>query len=157
MNFFCYFAGRLTSKCDVYSFGVVLLELLTGRHAMDKTKGVKEQNLVEWARPYVYDRRKLFRIMDIRLAGQYSRKGAFQAAVLAIQCTSDPKHRPRMSEVLASLEKISIPRCTSSPSHMGQETVSSPLPKSPLGRNLSAPEMDLQQSPLQEHLKSPMN
>uniref|UniRef100_A0A6N2NJN4 non-specific serine/threonine protein kinase n=1 Tax=Salix viminalis TaxID=40686 RepID=A0A6N2NJN4_SALVM len=30
--------GRLTAKSDVYSFGVVLLELLSGRRAVDKTK-----------------------------------------------------------------------------------------------------------------------
>ena len=30
--------GHLTTRSDVYSFGVVLLELLTGRLAIDKTR-----------------------------------------------------------------------------------------------------------------------
>lgn len=40
--------GQLTVKSDVYSFGVVLLELITGRKAIDSTKTHAEQNLVSW-------------------------------------------------------------------------------------------------------------
>lgn len=40
--------GELTMKSDVYSFGVILLELITGRRAIDTTKPVDEQNLVAW-------------------------------------------------------------------------------------------------------------
>ncbi|XP_012834525.1 PREDICTED: uncharacterized protein LOC105955356 [Erythranthe guttata] len=40
--------GELTLKSDVYSFGVVLLELITGRPAMDTARPTEEQNLVSW-------------------------------------------------------------------------------------------------------------
>lgn len=40
--------GLLTVKVDVYSFGVVLLELVTGRRAVDISRRTKEQNLVPW-------------------------------------------------------------------------------------------------------------
>lgn len=40
--------GELTLKSDVYSFGVVLLELITGRKALDTSKPTEEQNLVSW-------------------------------------------------------------------------------------------------------------
>ena len=40
--------GQLTLKSDVYSFGVVLLEIITGRKAIDNSKGVGEHNLVAW-------------------------------------------------------------------------------------------------------------
>ncbi|GER49539.1 protein kinase superfamily protein [Striga asiatica] len=99
--------GRLSSKSDVYSFGVVLLELLSGRRAVDKTKVGIEQNLVDWAKPYMGDKRKLFRIMDIKLEGQYPQKAAFTAATVALQCLShESKMRPRMAEVLATLEEL---------------------------------------------------
>lgn len=42
--------GQLTVKSDVYSFGVVLLELITGRRAIDNTKSTTEQNLVSWVK-----------------------------------------------------------------------------------------------------------
>jgi serine/threonine protein kinase len=40
--------GQLTLKSDVYSFGVVFLELITGRKAIDNTRGHGEHNLVAW-------------------------------------------------------------------------------------------------------------
>lgn len=101
----------MTAKSDVYSFGVVLLELLSGRRALDKTKVGVEQNLVDWAKPYLGDKRKLFRIMDTKLEGQYPQRGAFTAATLAMQCLNpDPKQRPRIADVLAALEELPSPR-----------------------------------------------
>jgi serine/threonine protein kinase len=99
--------GRLTAKSDVYSFGVVLLELISGRRAMDNSNGGNEYSLVDWATPYLGDKRKLFRIMDTKLGGQYPQKGAFTAANLALQCLNpDAKLRPKMSEVLVTLEQL---------------------------------------------------
>jgi len=92
---------------DVYSFGVVLLEILTGRRSVDKGRPPREQNLVEWARPVLNDPRKLGRIMDPRLEGQYSEVGARKAAALAYQCLSHrPRSRPLMSTVVSVLEPL---------------------------------------------------
>jgi serine/threonine protein kinase len=44
--------GQLTLKSDVYSFGVVLLEIITGRKAIDNSKCAAEQNLVAWVRHF---------------------------------------------------------------------------------------------------------
>lgn len=92
---------------DVYSFGVVLLELLTGKRAMDKTRPGREQSLVEWARPLVKEPRKLERLVDPRLEGQFSIKGAQKAAALAFKCLSHhPKPRPTMSYVVRVLDSL---------------------------------------------------
>lgn len=99
--------GHLTTMSDVYSFGVVLLELLTGKRAMDKSRPSREQNLVEWARPLLKDLHKIDKIMDPKLDGQYSSEGARKAATLAYQCLSHyAKSRPTMDNVVKTLEKI---------------------------------------------------
>ncbi|KAK4492330.1 hypothetical protein RD792_003133 [Penstemon davidsonii] len=104
--------GHLTPKSDVYSFGVVLLELLSGKRAMgDENRGGAEESLVDWAKPFLSDSRKVLRIMDSRLGGQYSKKAAQSAADLALQCLRvDSKHRPAMTEVLATLEQLQTSR-----------------------------------------------
>nr|GMD29656.1 polyvinylalcohol dehydrogenase-like [Ipomoea batatas] len=152
--------GRLTAKSDVYSFGVVLLELLSGRHAVDKTKLGVEQHLVDWAKPYLGDKRKLFRIMDTKLEGQYPQKGALRAANLALQCLStEHKLRPRMSEVLAELEQIQAPKGSSKlqqPEHPGTTPARVRMSAAAVKhqhspRNLTPPHA----SPLPSHKKSP--
>lgn len=92
---------------DVFSFGVVLLELMTGKRILDKSRPGREQDLVEWAKPSLKDTHKLDRVMDPRLEGQYSTEGARKAAALAHQCLShNPKARPTMSNVVKTLELL---------------------------------------------------
>jgi len=99
--------GHLTAKSDVYSFGVVLLELLTGRRSVDKRRRGREQNLVDWARPYLRRADKLHRLMDPGLEAQYSARAAEKAARVAHQCLqSVPKARPSMRDVVAALEPL---------------------------------------------------
>ncbi|XP_058109642.1 receptor-like cytoplasmic kinase 176 [Magnolia sinica] len=99
--------GHLTTKSDVYSFGVVLLEMLSGRRTVDKNRPSGEHNLVEWARPFLVHRRKIFRVLDSRLEGQYSTGGAHKVATLALQCIStEAKFRPNMDDVVATLEQL---------------------------------------------------
>ncbi|CAH8349913.1 unnamed protein product [Eruca vesicaria subsp. sativa] len=106
--------GRITAKSDVYSFGVVLLELLSGRPTLDQTKVGVERNLVDWAIPYLRDRRKVFRIMDTKLEGQYPHKEACLAANIALQCLNhEAKLRPNMSDVLSTLEEFQMTSSTS--------------------------------------------
>ncbi|XLS86288.1 hypothetical protein HN51_036454 [Arachis hypogaea] len=99
--------GHLTARSDVYGFGVVLLELLIGRRALDKSRPSREHNLVEWARPLLNHNKKLLKILDPKIEGQYSSKTAIKVANLAYQCLSqNPKGRPLMSQVVEILENF---------------------------------------------------
>ncbi|XVE76369.1 hypothetical protein DITRI_Ditri12bG0166900 [Diplodiscus trichospermus] len=103
--------GHLTAKSDIYSFGVVLIEILSGRRAVDKNRPTGEHNLVEWAKPYLTSKRRIFHVLDTRLQGQYSLNQAQKAANLALRCLAvKPKFRPIMDEVVTILEQLQVPR-----------------------------------------------
>ncbi|XP_004308854.1 PREDICTED: protein kinase APK1B, chloroplastic-like [Fragaria vesca subsp. vesca] len=99
--------GRLTTKCDVYGFGVVMLELLSGKLVFDKNRPPGEQNLVEWAKPYLVRKHRVLQIFDARIKGQFSVASALKAVDLAFLCLSrNPKLRPNMKNVVKALEKL---------------------------------------------------
>ncbi|KAK1289537.1 hypothetical protein QJS10_CPB18g00927 [Acorus calamus] len=97
-------SGQITEKADVYSFGVVLLELVTGRKAVDINRPKGQQCLTEWARPLL-EECAIENFIDLRLGNCYSEQEVFcmlQAASLCIR--RDPHSRPHMSQVLRILE-----------------------------------------------------
>jgi serine/threonine protein kinase len=116
--------GHLSAKSDIYSLGVVLLELLTGKRALDEERGSPDETLVDWAKPYLHERRKIFRIMDTRLGGQYSKKQAQDIASLAIKCLhTDPRHRPNMSDILSELELVKHAKEITRPNRVNRDIV----------------------------------
>ncbi|XP_050234506.1 probable serine/threonine-protein kinase PBL11 [Mercurialis annua] len=99
--------GHLTAKSDVYSFGVVLLEILSGRRAIDKNRPTGQHNLVEWAKPYLTNKRRVLHVLDPRIEGQYSLTRAQKLASLAVQCLDvEPRFRPSMDDVVKELEQL---------------------------------------------------
>lgn len=152
--------GRLSVKADVYSFGVVLLELLTGRRALDKSKPVSEQNLVEWAKPCLNDKRHLYRVMDSKLGGQYPKKGAHAVAGIALQCIrNEAKQRPAMSEVLEKLEQLQDPKYNVAAPQVDTRRTSSSsgsVPRSPMKAQPSPRRRSGSASPLPAAAGSPL-
>ncbi|KAG6733460.1 hypothetical protein I3842_01G226800 [Carya illinoinensis] len=92
-------SGQITEKADVYSFGVVLVELVTGRKAVDLNRPKGQQCLTEWARPLL-EEYAIQELIDPRLGNNYSENEVYcmlHAASLCIR--RDPHYRPRMSQV----------------------------------------------------------
>ncbi|XP_057438382.1 probable serine/threonine-protein kinase PBL7 isoform X1 [Lotus japonicus] len=103
--------GQLTLKSDVYSFGVVLLEIITGRKAIDNSRSAGEQNLVAWARPLFKDRRKFSQMADPMLQGQYPSRGLYQALAVAAMCVQEQANmRPVIADVVTALSYLATQR-----------------------------------------------
>jgi serine/threonine protein kinase len=62
--------GQLTLQSDIWSFGIVLLELLTGRRALDICRPRNEWKLVDWARPLLYQS-AINSLIDPQLGDRY--------------------------------------------------------------------------------------
>ncbi|XP_047338979.1 inactive protein kinase SELMODRAFT_444075 [Impatiens glandulifera] len=99
-------SGQITEKADVYSFGIVLVELITGRKAVDISRPKGQQCLTEWARPLL-KRLAIKELIDPRLINEeYSEIEIFSMIRCASLCIRrDPQLRPRMSQVLRLLEE----------------------------------------------------
>ena len=102
-------SGKLTIKSDIYCFGVVLLELITGRKAIDLTlsKPLGEQYLVAWARPYLKDATKFGQLVDPLLRGKYPKKCLSYAIAITEMCLNEEANRrPQIGDVVVAFEYI---------------------------------------------------
>ncbi|KAK4756606.1 hypothetical protein SAY87_006733 [Trapa incisa] len=97
-------SGQVTEKADVYSFGVVLVELVTGRKAVDLSRPKGQQCLTEWARPLLEDF-MIDQLIDPQLGDRYVEHEVYCMLYAASLCIRrDPQTRPRISQVLRILE-----------------------------------------------------
>jgi len=122
-------SGKLTLKSDIYSFGVVLLELITGRRAIDATKKPGEQNLVTWSRSFLKDRRKFVQLVDPLLQGRFPLRCLHHAIAITAMCIQEqPTFRPLIGDIVVALEYLAAQSNTSE-LHNGR--VRSPTVQSP--------------------------
>ncbi|GFY85152.1 protein kinase superfamily protein [Actinidia rufa] len=97
---------RFSEKSDVYSFGIFLLELVSGREAVDLLSSDLDQNLVEWVQNF-QDSGKIHTIIDQRLGNSFTTEGMEEFIQLIVRCV-DPssERRPAMSYVVMELDRL---------------------------------------------------
>lgn len=91
--------GIVHEQTDVFAFGVILLELITGRRAVDS----RRQSLVKWAKPFL-ENNNVNELADPRLGDKYDiieMRRAISAASMCVDHSADM--RPNMSSVLQLL------------------------------------------------------
>ncbi|KAL4394369.1 hypothetical protein HN51_022379 [Arachis hypogaea] len=119
--------GFYTAKGTVYNFGVVLLEMFTGERLMDRNRPTGQQNLLEWVRPYLANKRKVLKVLDTHLEGQYSVEEAYELATLTLRCIStSPRFRPKIDEVVTLLEQLQAPNNADSGNQIPSSSESRP-------------------------------
>ncbi|XVE56283.1 hypothetical protein DITRI_Ditri03aG0226200 [Diplodiscus trichospermus] len=100
-------SGKLTLKSDIYSFGVVLLELITGRKAIDTNKKQGEQNLVSWSRPFLKDQKKFGLLVDPLIRECYPRRCLNYAIAITAMCLNEEANfRPLIGDIVVALEYL---------------------------------------------------
>ncbi|AET03148.1 putative protein kinase RLK-Pelle-RLCK-VIIb family [Medicago truncatula] len=100
--------GKLTLQSDVYAYGVVLLELLTGRRAVDLNQGPNDQNLVLQVRHLLNDGKMIRKMIDAEMArNSYTIESISMFANLASRCVHpESNERPSMKDCVKEIQMI---------------------------------------------------
>ncbi|KAL6134549.1 hypothetical protein ACLB2K_066780 [Fragaria x ananassa] len=95
--------NRFNEKSDVYSFGIVLLEIITGRPAVSRTR--ERIAINEWVGSII-PKGDIDTIVDPRLKGIFNVSSAWKVVEIAMECVSpEANKRPTMSKVVGELKQ----------------------------------------------------
>jgi serine/threonine protein kinase len=100
---------KITEKSDVYSYGVVMLEVLTGRRAVDSRYG-EGWHIVKWVQDMNMNPQGIVMdVLDPRLCGMPDDfiQEMLQTLGVALMCVNQtPAERPTMKEVVTLLLEV---------------------------------------------------
>ncbi|OAY29338.1 receptor protein kinase TMK1 [Manihot esculenta] len=99
---------RVTTKVDVFSFGVILMEMITGRKALDETQPEDSLHIVAWFRRMYINKDTFHEIIDPTIElDEESLASINTVAELAGHCTArEPYQRPDMGHVVNVLSSL---------------------------------------------------
>ncbi|WCJ25166.1 transmembrane kinase 1 [Euphorbia peplus] len=103
--------GRVTTKVDVFSFGVILMEIITGRKALDDSQPEESMHLVTWYRRMHLNKESFRKAIDptIDLDEETLASVSTVAELAGHCCAREPYQRPDMGHavnVLSSLVEL---------------------------------------------------
>ncbi|XP_047319245.1 serine/threonine-protein kinase-like protein At3g51990 [Impatiens glandulifera] len=96
---------NLSTKIDVFSYGILLLEIISGRKAIDV--GYSPPSIVDWAIPLIR-RGRIVDVYDPRIEPPKDPRVRKHLAVIAAKCVRSCKERrPSMKEIVESIGELS--------------------------------------------------
>ncbi|XP_022734003.1 receptor protein kinase TMK1-like [Durio zibethinus] len=100
--------GRVTTKVDVFSFGVILMELISGRKALDETRPEESLHLVTWFRRMYVNKDTFEKAIDetIQLDEETLASISTVSELAGHCCAREPHQRPDMSHVVNVLSSL---------------------------------------------------
>ncbi|TKY69208.1 Receptor protein kinase TMK1 [Spatholobus suberectus] len=100
--------GRVTTKVDVYSYGVILMEMITGRRAIDNSQPEENIHLVTWFRRMLLNKDSFGKLIDPTMDVDEEAFTSFRtvAELAGHCCAREPYQRPDMSHVVNVLAPL---------------------------------------------------
>ncbi|CAK8570460.1 unnamed protein product [Lathyrus sativus] len=100
--------GRVTTKVDVYSYGVILMEMITGRRAIDNSQPDENIHLVTWFRRMQLNKDSFEKIIDPAMDIDEEGLESFRtiAGLASHCCAREPHQRPDMGHVVNALAPL---------------------------------------------------
>lgn len=96
---------ELTEKSDIYSYGVLLLEIVTGRRAIQEGR-----NLVEWSQTYMISDMRISELVDPSIKSSFNMEQLHTVVSIVRWCTEgEGRVRPSIKQVLRLLYESSDP------------------------------------------------